>query len=95
MNAATLTPTDKIRMMKASLRCHNYGLAAFIPFLGPLLGIAAAIESGRARSYEKQFWNPARAQRLIGVGCAVFGTLLWTTVDLLIIWNIINSTFYK
>ena len=93
MNTAPLTPIEKIRMMKASLRCHNYGLAAFIPFFGPLLGIAAAIESGRARGYEKRFWNPARTQRLIGLICAAFGTMLWTTVDLLIIWNIVNSVY--
>ena len=92
MNPAILTPADKIRMMKASLRCHHFGLAALLPVIGPLFGIVAAVESGQGRRYEKVSWNPARTQRLIGLNCAVAGTLVWTFVDLLVVWNILNPS---
>jgi hypothetical protein len=90
MNPVDLPPVEKIKMIKASLRCQYFGLAAFLPFIGPILGILASLESGRARRFEIKSWNPARAQRLVGVNCAIVGTLLWTIADLLIVWNLLN-----
>lgn len=91
MKAAPSNPADRIRMIKASMECHNLGLAAVIPFLGPFFGVAAAFESGRARSYEKRMWNPARRQRLIGFGCGIVGILIWLPADVRIIWALVDS----
>lgn len=91
MNTDPSIPAAKIRMIKASMDCHYFGLAGVIPFLGPFFGLVAALESGRARVYETKLWNPARTHRLVGLGCALLGLLIWVPVDLRIAWGIINS----
>lgn len=91
MNTDRPNPAEKIRMIRASMECHYFGLAAVIPFLGPFFGVIAAIESGRARRYEKRLWNPARTHRLIGFGCAVLGILVWVPTDIRTIVAIVDS----
>lgn len=91
MNTDPSSPAERIRMIKASMECHYFGLAAVIPFLGPFFGVVAAIESGRARRFEKRLWNPARTHRLVGFGCAILGTLIWLPTDIYIICAIANE----
>ncbi len=77
-------------MMQASLNCLIYGLLGLLPIIGPPFAVMAGFYSGRARSLEKQHWNPAHSIRLTGIGCAVAGVLIWSMVDILIIWHIYN-----
>ena len=88
---ATATPAEKIKMMKASMRCLVCGLLGLVPVIGLPFALAALCFSGRGRLHEKRFWNPARPQRILGFTCAVLGALVWTAVDILIIYNIING----
>jgi hypothetical protein len=88
---ANETPASRIKMMKASLRCFYFGIASLLPFIGPFLGVRAVFASFRARRYERFTWNPARAQRLIGINCAWTGTLIWIVLDILVVWHIFNA----
>ena len=81
----------KIRMMKLSIRCFVDGLLGLIPVIGLPFALAALWISGRVRVEEKRFWNPARPYRILGVVCAVVGTILWGFILMLIIYSTIHS----
>jgi hypothetical protein len=72
--------TDKIKMLKGSLRCFVFGLLGLIPVIGLPFALAALWISGRVRGKEKLFWNAARPYRIWGVVCAAAGTILWTGI---------------
>ena len=77
----------KIKMMKASTRCLIIGMMALLPAIGLPFGLVALWISGRVRLQEKQFWNPAKPYRIIGVVCATVGTTLWTAILIFVIGN--------
>ena len=84
------TPTiavQKVRMMKASLRCLTFGLLGLMPIIGLPFALAAAWISGRVRKQEQKFWNPARPQRVLGFTCAVVGAVIWTSIDVFLIFR--------
>lgn len=80
----------KIKMINASLRCFTFGLLALLPFIGIAFGLCALVYSAKARAGQKQFWNPARPQQIIGATCAFFATIFWVIVFILIVWRILN-----
>jgi hypothetical protein len=84
-------PAAKIKMMKGSLRCLAFGLLGLLPVIGLPFAIAAGWISGRVRAQEKQFWNPARPQRILGFACAVFGALVWSGVDIILIFRAVTG----
>jgi len=85
----------KIKMMKGSLRCLTLGLLGLLPLIGPPFALAALWASFSASRKERQFWNPAKPQRILGLICAAVGALLWSTVDAILIFqaaaNYVNS----
>ena len=89
MNACPTIASQKIKMMKTSLNCLTLGLLGMLPIIGLPFALAAAWLSGQARAQEKQFWNPARPQRIFGFTCAVTGVLIWTMVDSFLIFRAI------
>lgn len=87
MKAAPTIAVRKIRMMKASLRCLTFGLLGLMPIIGLPFALAAAWTSGRVRRLEKELWNPARPQRILGFTCAILGAFIWTMVDAFLIFR--------
>jgi hypothetical protein len=81
---------DKIKMMRASLHCFTYGLLALLPFIGIAFGILALIYSGQVRTGQRQFWNPARPYWICGNVSAIFGTLLWSFIFILIVGHVMK-----
>jgi len=84
-------PAVKIKMIEASIRCLVFGVLALLPVIGLPFALVAGCQSGLARAREKQHWNPARKLRLVGLSCAISGALLWTIVDVLVIWQLCNN----
>ena len=89
MKATPTIAVQKIKMMKASLRCLTFGLLGLLPIIGLPFALAAAWTSGCVRKQEKIFWNPARPQRLLGFICAIVGAVIWTSVDSFLIFRAI------
>ena len=85
-------PTEKIKMMKASMRCLVFGLLSLVPVIGPAFALAAGWTAGQVRAKEKLFWNPARPQRIWGFACAAFGVVAWGWVDILFVYRVLNPT---
>jgi hypothetical protein len=83
--------TVKIRMLKASLRCFVLGLLGLLPIIGPPFAFAALWTSGRARADERYLWNAARPYRLCGLAAAALGAVVWSGVDMILIYHSINS----
>ena len=79
-------------MMESSLRCFAFGLLALVPVIGPVFAIFAAWHAGRARIAGKHYWNPAQTLLLWGTICAPIGAILWTGVDILVVWQILNPS---
>jgi hypothetical protein len=84
-------PAVKIKMMKGSLRCFIFGLLGLLPIIGPPFAIAALWASGRARAKEKYFWNVARPYRIWGVVCASWGAVVWSFIDIFLIYHAVNN----
>lgn len=80
----------KIQMLKSSMKCFVFGLLSLLPVVGLPFALATLWISGRVRVKEKQFWNAARPYRIWGVVCAAVGTILWSFVLMLIIYNVAN-----
>jgi hypothetical protein len=72
--------SEKIKMLKGSIRCFIFGVLGLLPVIGLPFGLAALWVSGRVRAKEKIFWNAAKPYRICGVVCAAVGTVLWTGV---------------
>ena len=83
--------TAKIKMMKGSLRCLTLGLLGFLPIIGLPFSLAALWASSSARRQEKRFWNSAKPQRILGLICAIFGALLWSVVDTILIFRAVTG----
>jgi hypothetical protein len=81
----------KLKMMRASIRCLVLGLLGLLPFIGVAFALAALWASFTARQREKLFWNPAKPQRILGLICASVGALLWSAVDVIVIYHIGNN----
>jgi uncharacterized membrane protein len=92
MKTAPTIAAKKIRMMKASIRCLTFGLLGLVPIIGLPFALASAWTSGRVRKQEKELWNPARPQRILGMTCAVIGTFVWTLVDVFLICRAIYGS---
>jgi hypothetical protein len=84
-------PAAKIRMMKTSIHCLIYGLLGLLPIIGLPFALGALWISGHTRLTEKQFWNPAKSYRICGVACAAIGAVVWSVVDMLLIYQAFNS----
>ncbi|MGA2281271.1 MAG: hypothetical protein ABSG80_13305 [Verrucomicrobiota bacterium] len=89
MNADT---EAKIRMLKSSLRCFVCGLLGLLPVIGLPFAIAALWISGRVRAREKLFWNAAQPYRVWGVVCAAGGTIFWSFILTIIIYQAVNDS---
>jgi hypothetical protein len=86
-------PADKIRMLKASMRCLGFGLAALLPVVGLPFTLAAISSSYSARRLEKQFWNPAKPYRILGLICGILGALIWIMVVAIVSYNAVVGGF--
>jgi hypothetical protein len=84
-------PIAKLKMMQASIRCLTFGLLGLLPLIGVPFALAGLWASYSARRMERNFWNPAKPHRIIGLICAVLGALVWSCVDTIIIYNIVGS----
>ena len=91
MKTETSIPAAKIKMMKGSIRCLTLGLLSLLPLIGVPFALAALWASFTARKKERQFWNPAKPQRILGLICAAFGALLWSLVDTFLIYHACNT----
>jgi branched-subunit amino acid transport protein len=84
-------PTAKIKMMKGSIRVLVDGLLGFIPIIGLGFALTALWISSRVRRQEKQFWNPAKPYRVIGVVCAAVSAIVWSGVLIFVFGNLLLS----
>lgn len=84
-------PAAKLKMMRSSLRCLTLGLLGLLPLIGVPFALAALWASYSARRIEKQFWNPAKPHRIVGLICAALGALLWSAVDTILIYHACNN----
>ena len=80
----------KLKMMKASTSCLVLGLFSLLPIVGVPFALAALCASFTARKLERQFWNPAKLHRVIGLICASLGALIWGCVDTILIYHAFN-----
>ena len=87
--------SQKLKMMKASLRCLIFGILGLLPLIGVPFALAGLWFSYVARREEQRYWNPAKPQRSLGLICSAFGALLWGAIDTILIYqagnNYINS----
>ncbi len=88
-NVPTIAVT-KLKMMKQSIRCLVFGLLGLLPLIGVPFALAALWASYRARRLEREFWNPAKPHRVIGLVSAAFGALVWSCVDTILIYHACN-----
>ena len=84
MNADT---AGKIKMLNSSMRCFVFGMLGLIPVIGLPFALAVLWISGSVRVKEKQMWNAARSYRIGGVVCAAGGTIFWSFILTLIIYQ--------
>jgi hypothetical protein len=90
MKTVPTIPEMKIKMMKSSLHCFVLGLLSLLPIIGLPFAIAALWVSGQARTHERYFWNVARPYRVCGLVCAALGAIIWSGVDMFLIYHAIN-----
>jgi hypothetical protein len=83
----------KLKMMQASIHCLTFGLLGLLPLIGVPFALAGLWASHTARRLERNFWNPAKPHRVIGLICAALGALVWSCVDTVIIYNLVNAFF--
>ncbi len=84
-------PAAKIRMLESSLRCFACGLLGLLPVIGLPFALVALWISGRVRASENKLWNAARPYRIWGIGCAAFGTVFWSFILTLVVYQAIYS----
>jgi hypothetical protein len=82
----------KIKMLNSSMQCFVFGLLGLIPLIGLPFALSALWISGRVRVKEKQMWNAAQPYRIWGVVCAAVGTISWSFILMLIIYQAVNHT---
>lgn len=83
---------QKLQMMSASIRCLVFGLLGLLPLIGVPFALAGLWSSSLASRHESKFWNPAKPQRVLGLVCASLGALIWSAVDTIIIYHVINGS---
>jgi hypothetical protein len=83
--------SEKIKMLKGSIRCFVLGTLALLPIIGLPFALGALWVSGVVRAREKKFWNAARPYRLWGITCAAFGAVIWSVVDTFLIFHALNN----
>jgi hypothetical protein len=83
----TAGTTEKLKMMKASIRCLTLGLLGLLPIIGAGYVPFALWYSFSARRKERLYWNPAKPHRIIGLICATLGGLVWGGVDTIWIYH--------
>ena len=84
-----------MEMMEASVRCLVLGLLALLPLIGVPFALAGLWASYRARRQERNFWNPAKVHRIIGLICAIVGLFVWSAADTILIYNAINNYIWS
>jgi hypothetical protein len=77
----------KIRMLENSLRCFVYGLLGLLPVVGFPFALAALVLSGQVRAGQKKYWNAARPYWIVGVLSAMAGTVFWSFILTIIIYQ--------
>jgi hypothetical protein len=78
---------QKLKMIKASIRCLWFGMLGLLPLIGVPFAMAGLWSSWSARKLEKELWNPAKPHRVIGLICASIGALVWSGVDTVLIYH--------
>ena len=81
----------KIKMMKASMRCLVFGLLGLLPVIGLPFALAALWAVRPGTRQERDFWNPAKPYRFLALVCAAFGALIWSAVDTVLIYNVLQQ----
>jgi hypothetical protein len=83
----------KIRMLKGSLECFTLGLLGLLPVIGLPFAIGGLVVSRKALAGQKRYWNAARAYWILGLVCALLGTITWSIVDtILVVHAVLGST---
>lgn len=85
--------TEKIAMLKDSLRCFVCGLFALVPVIGIPFGVSALVITNRVRRRERKYWNAAKPYRVWGTICAVAGIFLGLGVFALFAIATYNALF--
>jgi len=83
------TAAAKIRMLESSMQCFVFGLIGLLPVIGLPFALAALWIAGRVRMSEKQLWNAARPYRIWGVVCAAAGTIIWSFILIIVLYQAI------
>jgi len=84
-------PSAKIRMLKSSLRCFVFGVLGLLPVIGLPFAIAALVVSARVRAGQRKFWNAARPYWIWGEACAAVGTVFWSFILIVVVYQVINN----
>ena len=71
-----LTPEEKIRVLKGSVRCFVMGLLGLIPVLGAGFALGSIRTYFRVTALDDREWNPARRYLYWGLALAWIGALL-------------------
>lgn len=85
--------TEKIVMLRCSMRCFVFGMIGFLPGIGVPFALVALWQGGRARVLEKRYWNAARPHRLWGGVCATVSILFWAGILAIILINSVSSSY--
>lgn len=80
---------ERILMIRASLRCFGFGLAALVPVVGAAFGVVALFHARRAYLHGGNDWNPARKWLLAGIALGVAG-LLWLAPFVIYVANLLS-----
>ena len=83
------TAAAKIRMLESSMQCFVFGLIGLLPVIGLPFALAALWIAGRVRMSEKQLWNAARPYRIWVVVCAAAGTIIWSFILIIVLYQAI------
>ncbi len=66
---------ERIAMIRSSLSCFRFGLAALLPVVGLGFGVVALMHARKAGLHGGGNWNPARKWLRIGVALTIMGAL--------------------
>jgi hypothetical protein len=83
--------TTKIRMIQRSMDSLMLSLVGLVPVVGLPFSLAALYDAGCARVLEKTYWNPARTHRRLGVALGALGAVVWSVVDTLLMFQLLND----
>ena len=80
----------KIKMLNSSLQCFVCGMLGLLPVIGLPFAIAALVLSGKVRAQQRKNWNAAKSYQVWGVICAAVGTVFWSFILTIIIYQAAN-----